>query len=344
MLPEKWSTRRLVLRPPERGDAEAMFQGWATDSEVTRYLTWRPNEGIHETREFLNGCIDAWRGLTRRPWLITRVGGGEPIGMVELRLDGHRADLGYVLARSAWGKGYMTEVAQTLVQMALHDVPVARVSAVCDVENGASARVLEKSGMVREGRLRRYIVHPNVSDEPRDVYLYARTRPLHASMQSQHVLRVLEALAVHNVAVWIAGGWGIDALLERQTREHTDLDLAFRAEDLARLQTILAQLGYRVVLDELPGRVVVADDDGHEVDLHRVHFDSQGRGVQSDLRGGTYEYPADAFTHGSIAGRRVPCLSAEQQVRFHTGYTLREHERQDLARLQAAFGDATPLH
>jgi lincosamide nucleotidyltransferase A/C/D/E len=249
-----------------------------------------------------------------------------------------------VLARPTLGKGYMTEVAQTLVQTAFHDVPVARVSAVCDVENGASARVLEKSGMVREGRLRRYIVHPNVSDEPRDANLYARTRPLHASMQSQHVLRVLEVLAVHNVAIWIAGGWGIDALLERQTREDTDLDLAFRAEDLARLQTILAQLGYRVVLDELRGRVVVADDDGHEVDLHPVHFDLQGRGVQSDLRGGTYEYPADAFTHGSIAGRRVPCLSAEQQVRFHAGYALREHERQDLARLQAAFGDATPLH
>ena len=54
MLPEEWSTRRLVVRPPELGDAEAIFQGWATDAEVTRYLTRRPNERIEETREFLN--------------------------------------------------------------------------------------------------------------------------------------------------------------------------------------------------------------------------------------------------------------------------------------------------
>jgi [ribosomal protein S5]-alanine N-acetyltransferase len=77
----------------------------------------------------------------------------------------------------------MTEVLQELVNMILHDVPVAGVSAVCDVDNVASARVLEKSGMAREGCLRQYIIHPNVSNEPRDVYLYARTRPLHAGMQ-----------------------------------------------------------------------------------------------------------------------------------------------------------------
>jgi RimJ/RimL family protein N-acetyltransferase len=54
----------------------------------------------------------------------------KPIGMVELRLDGLRAEIGYVLARSAWGQGYMTEVVQNLTQMALHDVPMARVTAV----------------------------------------------------------------------------------------------------------------------------------------------------------------------------------------------------------------------
>ncbi len=79
----------------------------------------------------------------------------------------------------------------------------------CAVDNAASATVLEKSDLVREGRLRRYIVHPNVSDEPRDVYLYARTRPLLASMRAQHVLIVLDALADRRLPAWVAGGWGM---------------------------------------------------------------------------------------------------------------------------------------
>jgi lincosamide nucleotidyltransferase A/C/D/E len=100
----------------------------------------------------------------------------------------------------------------------------------------------------------------------------------------------------------------------------------------------LARLGYRVVLDYRPARLAVADDDAHEVDLHPVRFDSDGRGVQAGLHGEVFVYPPDAFTSGAIAGRSVPCLTAEQQVRFHRGYEPREHDRVDLARLRAAFG------
>jgi len=184
MPSDAWFTARLRSQPPRPDDAEAIFLGWATDADVTRYLTWRPHQGIEDTAQFIAGCVEAWRGPGRRAWVITPLNEDKCIGMIELRVDGHRAELGYVLARAAWGHGYMTELVQTLTQMALHEIPVARVSAVCDVDNAASARVLEKSGLVREGRLRRYIVHPNVSDEPRDVYVYARTRPLLAAMRA----------------------------------------------------------------------------------------------------------------------------------------------------------------
>ena len=90
--------------------------------------------------------------------------------------------------------------------MLLHHCNVTRVSGVCDVENLASARVLEKAGMLREGRLRRHTVHPNVSDHPRDVYLYARTRPLEAATHEADVLDVLDALAIRRIPVWVAGG------------------------------------------------------------------------------------------------------------------------------------------
>jgi Acetyltransferase (GNAT) domain len=120
---------------------------------------------------------------------------------------------GYVLARAAWGNGYMTEAPQTLVRIVFDELPVSRVWASCDLVNGASMRVLDEAGLLREGVLRRYGVHPNLSEEPRDVYVYARTRPLGASMNSHDVSTVLAAFAERNVPARVGGGWGIDALL-----------------------------------------------------------------------------------------------------------------------------------
>ena len=70
----------------------------------------------------------------------------------------------------------MSEAAGAVVDRALAEPAIYRAEAVCDVENAAWARVLEKAGMTCEGRLRRYTVHPNAGPEPRDVLLYARAR------------------------------------------------------------------------------------------------------------------------------------------------------------------------
>src|ERR1700716_654944 len=70
-LADSWFTRRLRARPPRPDDAEAIFLGWATDVDVTRYLTWRPHQSIADTTEFIGGCIDAWGGPRRRAWGIT---------------------------------------------------------------------------------------------------------------------------------------------------------------------------------------------------------------------------------------------------------------------------------
>jgi RimJ/RimL family protein N-acetyltransferase len=88
----------------------------------------------------------------------------------------HRLDCGYVLARRWWQQGLMTEVLTEVTAWALRQPSVFRIGAVCDVENTGSARVLEKSGFVREGLLRRWLLHPNISDEPRYCYSCARVR------------------------------------------------------------------------------------------------------------------------------------------------------------------------
>ncbi len=174
--PETIETARLHLRPPRMEDASAIFDQYAQDAAVARYLTWRPHQDIAETQAFLRRCLAVWQDGSAFPWAIIHKADSQLIGMVEIRIQGHRVDLGYGLAQRYWGQGYMPEAVAAIMDWAWQQATIYRVWAVCDVENHGSARVLEKVGMQREGVLRRWIMHPNRSDEPRDCYCYARTR------------------------------------------------------------------------------------------------------------------------------------------------------------------------
>jgi [ribosomal protein S5]-alanine N-acetyltransferase len=171
--PERFETDRLVLRPATLADAEDIFQVFAQDPEVTRYTTWRPHISVTQTLEFLAGCEQAWEGGHRFPYGIILKGSDSAIGLFEIRLEDFKAELGYGLGKAFWGKGYTTEAARTVVDWALAQPSIYRVWAVCDVDNIGSRRVMEKIGMQREGILRREIIHPNISAEPRDCYLYS---------------------------------------------------------------------------------------------------------------------------------------------------------------------------
>jgi ribosomal-protein-alanine N-acetyltransferase len=174
--PEFIETSRLILRLPQMADAGAIFTGYAQDLEVVKYLTWRPHPDIETTRAFLQRCIQGWESGSAFPWVIVLKENQKLVGMIEMHINDYRADLGYGLARSFWGRGFATEAVKAIVDWALAQASIFRVWAVCDVENLASARVLEKAGLQREGLLRRYILHPNISREPRDVYCYAKVK------------------------------------------------------------------------------------------------------------------------------------------------------------------------
>ena len=174
--PERIETERLVLRAPQLSDAQSIFRGYARDAEVTRYLMWRPHDDARVTERFVAECLAAWEQGARFPWVVTLKDDGELVGMVELRLNGFKADVGYVIARRWWGRGFATEALRPVVEWALAAPGIYRVWALCDVANAASARVLEKVGMQREGVLRRNLLHPNVSEEPRDAYCYAAVK------------------------------------------------------------------------------------------------------------------------------------------------------------------------
>jgi ribosomal-protein-alanine N-acetyltransferase len=174
--PNKLSTDRLFLRFPVSHDADIIFRKYAQDLEVTKYLIWQPHETIDVTREYIQKCILSWKNGDAFPWIIVRKEDNEVIGMFELRIDGFRADIGYVISREYWGLGYATEIIKAVIEWLLKQDSIFRIWATCDIENLASARALEKAGMLKEGILRRYIIHPNISNEPRDSFCFSVVR------------------------------------------------------------------------------------------------------------------------------------------------------------------------
>jgi [ribosomal protein S5]-alanine N-acetyltransferase len=170
--PETIQTSRLTLRRLAMEDADDIFAAYAQDVQVTRFLTWRPHQRIEETRSFVRKTILAWDAGTEFTWAIFR-SAGELIGGIALRRQGFKVDFGYVIARTHWGNGLAAEALQPLVDWAMAQPEVFRAWAVCDAENAASARVMEKVGMTREGILRRWMLHPQAGDAPRDCICYS---------------------------------------------------------------------------------------------------------------------------------------------------------------------------
>jgi len=161
-------------------------------------------------------------------------------------------------------------------------------------------------------------------------------------VRADDVILVLDTLDGAGVRHWVGGGWGVAALAGRQTREHRDLDLAVDAEDLDRCWQVLGRLGYAAETDWLPVRMELVAPGARWVDVHPVHFDEDDHDRQPDLNGGHFDYPPAAFTTGSIGGRLVPCLSAQQQRRFRTGYEHRQQDIHDLAELDALQSKQNP--
>jgi RimJ/RimL family protein N-acetyltransferase len=163
---------RVILRAPRLDDAEAIFERIASDPEVTRYLSWTPHPCVDETRRVITEFFNVGDETT---WLIELRDGDGPIGLCGWRRpQPHIIDFGYCLGRRWWRQGIMSEVVKLLLDKAGRDRTVYRVTAHCHVDNTASARLLERSGLTFEGRLARYAVLPNISDEPQDCLLFGK--------------------------------------------------------------------------------------------------------------------------------------------------------------------------
>lgn len=155
------------------------------------------------------------------------------------------------------------------------------------------------------------------------------------------VVALLESLARFGVTPWIDGGWGVDALVGRQTRPHSDLDLVVEASDNDSVVGMLLEQGFYEVemWFTTPVHTVWHHNDGRAVDLHLIVLNSDGDGVYGDEG----VYPAEGLTgHGVIGGLRVRCITPAVQIDFHRGYELRDQDRHDVALLCDRFGIELP--
>ena len=158
-------------------------------------------------------------------------------------------------------------------------------------------------------------------------------------MRAADVVAVVDALDAAGIWYRLDGGWGVDALVGRETRPHVDVDLVVQRRDVDRAAAALRPLGLahdESVKPGLPARVVLRSADGRQVDLHPVVFDERGDGLQ-ELGGGEWgRYSATGLEgSGRIAGRVVPCLTAELQLAHHAGYEQDDHDRHDVRILES---------
>jgi lincosamide nucleotidyltransferase A/C/D/E len=157
------------------------------------------------------------------------------------------------------------------------------------------------------------------------------------------VVEIYDLTKANGIMMWIDGGWGVDALLGRQTRSHKDLDLVIQVKDVAKLRELLASHRFREKGENhaRPWNYILVDNAGRELDLHIIELDAKGNGrYGSD---GGESFTAHALSgRGTIGGRKVQCIAAEDVVRFHAGYDLKEKDFQDVSALCEAFGIALP--
>jgi lincosamide nucleotidyltransferase A/C/D/E len=162
------------------------------------------------------------------------------------------------------------------------------------------------------------------------------------TMTAADVVEILGWLGAASADVWLDGGWGVDALVGEQTREHKDLDLIVRDAHEHRMREVLATHGF-IQVGGVPQFFVLADERGREMEVHPVRFDDQGNGHLLTQDGEPFGHSAEAFAAtGSVSGYRVACLSAEAQMSNHSwGYEPGDTDVHDMRLLHDRLG--TPL-
>ena len=151
-------TKRLVLRRFEPADAEAMFDNWASDSEVTRFLTWPAHESVDTSRAIIAQWVEAYADDRWYQWaIVPKDGRDEPIGSISIVRMNEATEamaIGYCIGRTWWHRGITSETLSAVIAYLFSEVGANRIEAVHDPRNPHSGGVMRRCGMTYEGTLR----------------------------------------------------------------------------------------------------------------------------------------------------------------------------------------------
>lgn len=162
-------------------------------------------------------------------------------------------------------------------------------------------------------------------------------------MRAEDIHEIVDRLEAVGIAVWLDGGWGVDALLGEETRPHDDLDIVMVMAQLDAAQSVLRDLGFVLAVNELPTRCVLRDAGDRRIDVHPVTFDGEGGGLQRQPDGSDFRYPPEGLAGtGVVAGQPVRCLTPELQLRCHLAYEPDDDDRHDVHLLCERFGLTLP--
>lgn len=153
-------TGRLNLRPFAMEDAEAMYRNWASDPEVTKFLSWPAYQSVDTAYEILDIWTKQYSDNTFYQWAVELKEIGEVIGSISVVNLDDRVDMveiGFCIGKAYWGRGIMTEAFQAVIDFLFGEVGVQRIEAGHDPNNPASGAVQRKCGLKYEGTLRRSI-------------------------------------------------------------------------------------------------------------------------------------------------------------------------------------------
>ncbi len=172
LFPALVETDRLLLQRLRYEDAEEIFYAYASKPEATRFVSWPTHQTIRDTRNYLRYAIPAWRAGIDYAFSIREKNTGRLIGSIGVLVNEGKAQFGYVFSPTVWGQGYATEACRAVLPIVRQLPGIFRIGTFVDAENMASARVLEKCGLVEEARLPKWFRFVNQGNAARDCILF----------------------------------------------------------------------------------------------------------------------------------------------------------------------------
>lgn len=164
-------------------------------------------------------------------------------------------------------------------------------------------------------------------------------------MTAGAVVQVYQEMLAKGVTLWLDGGWGVDALLEKQTRNHGDLDIVIQKKDVATLTGYLVDKGYWQIRrgDTTAHNFMFGNADAQFIDFHVIELAENGDGIYGPKEAGVF-FPADSLTgEGRVNELTVRCIAPEWVVKFHnSGYPLRDKDVHDVLAVCQKFGLPVP--